>query len=108
MKTNLCHLSTRTMSLIGQFAAKNDVATIQRLSDAAAKIQTLQENLGAIEQDASDIEEYLNGFSTSSIPKPLTASVEKSNAFEPSNPGQVRRNRGKKLRLEVDWVRLGK
>ena len=107
MISKLNQLSARTMSLIGEFAAKNDVEAINRLSGTATKIKGLQESLAAIEHDASDLEIFLNGFTKSPANEPLSATSRITNHLEPSDDAESR-SRGKKLRVEIDWSRLEK
>lgn len=95
------------MALIGEFAVKNDVEAINRLSDTATKIKRLQESLAAIEHDASDLETFLNGFTKSPESESPSATSLLANHFEPSDDVESR-SRSKKLCVEIDWGRLEK
>jgi len=106
MNTKLNQLATKTMSLIGKFAEKNDVESIQQLSQTATKIKTLQESLASIEHDATKIEDYLNGFLKA--PAAIPPSIYLQTPQEVDEFDRVGRSRGKKLRVEINWERLQK
>ncbi len=95
------------MTLIGEFAAKNDVEAIKRLSDVATRIKSLQESLTAIEHDATELESLLEGF-TKSPDSALKAFSLTQPQIELENDEFVSRSRGKKLLIEIHWERLGK
>jgi hypothetical protein len=107
MNAKLQQLSTRTMILIGEFAVKNDVEAIKRLSDAATRIKSLQDSLAAIEHDATELESFLNGFTKSPDgAAPIFSLPETQPELNEDEDGS--RSRGKKILIEIHWERLGK
>src|SRR5260221_6670417 len=107
MDAKLQQLSTRTMTLIGEFAVKNDVEAIKRLSDTATRIKSLQDSVAAIEHDAAELESFLNGFTKSpDSAAPIFSLPETQLELDEDEDGP--RSRGKKLVIEIHWERLGK
>jgi hypothetical protein len=88
--------------LIAKFARKGDAPTITRIAVAASRIQQLQEQIQHIEQEIPQIEEKLKTYETEHTAPPPQEPPPRP--FAPSN-GHTGR---KRLRITVDWGRLGK
>jgi hypothetical protein len=102
MKSDLEALHNNAMQLIGVLAGKGDVAAISRVAATAKQIQQLQEQLVHIEQEIPRMKENLAIYAAAEkMPRPdiaTPASGASSNGYG-----------GKKLlRVQVDWMRLGK
>jgi hypothetical protein len=91
------------MGLIGDFAAKNDVEAIRRLSEIATRIKSMQESLDAIEHDAAEIAASLERFAAVPVASVSTLPA----AAEPEPDDHYGRSKARRLRIEVDWNALG-
>jgi hypothetical protein len=102
MKQKLEQLSKTAMDIISTFARKGDAASIARIAGTASRIQQLQEQLFHIEQEIPQIDEKLKNFTlVQAPPEPRGSSAD------PFTLGNGRAEK-KKLRITIDWARLGK
>jgi hypothetical protein len=104
MKTQLDELNQLAMSLITEFAGKNDSATITCLASVANRVRQLREKLDEIQQEIPRLKEALLQYAhpqTSSIARPIP-----SPTISTDTNGHQKTPR-KKIRVEIDWTRIG-
>lgn len=97
MKSQLDEMEKEAMTLIAKYARDSDVGAISRLSDTARRISNVKQQLADIDSEYRNISESLNRFRTSSSEQRGAHSSE-----------SVSESRRKKLKIEIDWSRIGR
>jgi hypothetical protein len=105
MNDNLDTLLNRTMRLISDFARKNDTEAISGLAPIATQLNRLKRLQSEVEVEKTQIHEALIEYTKrgENSTQPLPRNHEPVSDFR---NGQ--RRMGKKIRIEIDWKRIGK
>jgi hypothetical protein len=96
MKADLDKLEQEAMGLIREYANRVDVAALTQLSDAARRITDVKQHLADIDHEYRNIVATLNTFR------------HRNPADRIKSNGVTTGSHRKKLRIEIDWPKLGK
>ncbi len=105
MKSELLEIHKEAMALIEQFAKRGDASRISRVASIANNIQQLQMQLVHVEQEIPRIKESLAGYKAN---REDQAATDSSKSTDPHASGHDGDEGEKKLRIQMDWSRLGK
>jgi hypothetical protein len=106
MKQQLDNLNRQAMSLITDYAGKNDPATIACIASTANRIRQLKDKLDEIEHEIPRLKDILLQYSRQ-LDAPQMPRPAQIPSVQTQTNGQHKSAR-KKIRIEVDWSRLEK